>query len=103
VVKVLRSDHIRGLSKEMKRAAVSMDLDAAAISIADVLQDAKLRHEAIDSYEAEQRKQFEAQLARKAEENVKIQAELDRIRARYMERVRRNLDGVAGEKATFGN
>ena len=30
-------------------------------------------------------------------------AELETVKARYMERVRRDLDGVAREKATFGN
>lgn len=103
IVEMLRSEHLRGLSKELKRASVLMALDAAGIPVEEVLQDAKARREAIDSYEAEQRKQFEAQLARKAEENVQIQAELERVKARYTERLRRNLDGMAREKATFGN
>lgn len=42
-------------------------------------------------------------MARKVEENLQIQAELETVKARYMERVRRNPDGVAREKATFGN
>jgi hypothetical protein len=100
---MLQSEHLRGLSKEMKRASVLMALDAAGISVEEVLQDAKTRQDAIDSYEADQRKQFEAQLTRKAEENVQIQAELERVKARYTERLRRNLDGMAREKATFGN
>jgi hypothetical protein len=103
VVEMLRSEHIRGLSKEMKRASVLMALDAAGVSIDEVVRDAKARQEAIDTYQAEQRKLFEAQWARKAEENLQIQAELETVKARYMERVRRNLDGVAREKATFGN
>jgi hypothetical protein len=103
VVEMLYSEHIRGLSKEMKRASVLMALDAAGVSIDEVAHDAEARQEAIDSYQAEQRKQFEAQWARKAEENLQIQAELETVKARYMERVRRNLDGVAREKATFGN
>jgi hypothetical protein len=103
VVEMLRSEHMRGLAKEMRRAALLMALDAAGISINEVLQDAKVRQEAIDSYEANQRKQFEALWARKAQENVQIQAELERVKARYMERLRRNLDGVAREKATFAS
>jgi hypothetical protein len=103
VVEMLRSEHVRGLSKEMKRAALLMALDAAGISVDEVLQDAKVRREAIDTYEVEQRTQLEAQLARKAEENIQIQAELERVKAQYMARVRRNLDGVAREKATFSN
>src|SRR5258708_6618846 len=40
---------------------------------------------------------------RKAEENIQIQAELELVKAHYGERIRRNLDGVAREKATFGS
>lgn len=103
VVEMLRSEHLRGLSKEMKRASILVALDAAAISIEEVVDDAKARLEAIDSYEASQRKQFEAHLVRRAEENQQIMAELERIKATYADRLRRNLDGVAREKATFGS
>ena len=103
VVEMLRSEHLRGLAKEMKRATVLVALDAAGITVDEVTQDAKARLEAIDAYEAEQRKQFETLLARKADENQQIMAELERIKATYAERMRRNLEGVAREKATFGN
>lgn len=103
VVEMLHSEHIRGLSKEMRRAAVLMALDAAGIPIDQVLQDAKARQDALDSYEAEQRKQAEAEWARKAEGNIQIQAELERVKAHYMARISRNLDGVAREKATFSS
>lgn len=103
VVDMLRSEHMSGLSKEMRRAAVLMALDAAGVSVEEVLQDAKVRHEAIEAYAAEQRKHAEAQWARKAEENIQIQAELEQVKALYAERIRRNLDGVAREKATFGS
>jgi hypothetical protein len=98
---MLYSDHIRGLSKEMRRVSVLMALDAAGVSIEEVLRDAKVRQEAIDSYQSEQRKQFEAHWAQKAEENAGIQAEMERVKASYMERIKRNQDGVAREKATF--
>jgi hypothetical protein len=103
VVEMLNSEHLRGLAKEMKRATVMVALDAAGISIEEVAQDARARLEAIDSYESEQRKQFETLLARKADENQQIMAELERVKANYAERMRRNLEGVAREKATFGN
>jgi len=101
VVEMLNSEHIRGLSKEMKRVALLMALDAAGVPIGEVLQDAKLRREALDSHEAQQRKQVEAEWARKEEENIQIQAELESVRAHYMARISRNLDGVAREKETF--
>ena len=78
-----------------------MALDAAGVVVEEVLRDAKVRQEAIDSYEAEQRKQFEAWWAQKAEENLQINAELERVKASYAEKIKRNQDGVAREKATF--
>jgi len=103
VVEMLRSEHLRGASRELRRAAVLMALDAAGVTADEVLQDAKVRQEAIDAYATEQRKHAEAQWARKAEENIQIQAELELVKAHYGERIRRNLDGVAREKATFGS
>jgi hypothetical protein len=101
VVEMLGSEHIRQLSKEMKRVALLMALDAAGVPIDEVLQDAKSRQDALDAYEAQQKKQVEAEWARKAEEVAQIQAELESIKAHYMARISRNLDGVAREKATF--
>jgi hypothetical protein len=103
VVEMLRSEHLRGASRELRRAAVLMALDAAGVSVDEVLQDAKVRQEAVDAYATEQRKHAEGQWARKAEENIQIQAELELVKAHYGERIRRNLDGVAREKATFGS
>ena len=103
IVELLRSEHLRGLAKEMKRTSILVALDAAGISLDEVVEDANARLEAIDSYETSQRKQFEAHLVRRAEENQQIMAELERVKATYAERLRRNLEGVAREKATFGS
>ncbi len=103
VVEMLRSEHLRGLSKDMKRAAVMMALDAAAIPIEQVLLDCKVRQTALDTYEAGQKKQVEAEWARKAEENIQIQAELDRVKEHYMARIARNMESVEREKATFSD
>jgi hypothetical protein len=103
VVEMLNSEHIRSLSKEMKRAAVLMALDAAGIPLDQVQQDAKVRQAALDAFEAGQKKQVEVEWARKAEEIVQIQAELESIKAHYMARVSRNLEGVAREKVAFSS
>lgn len=103
VVEMLRSEHGRGLSKDAKRAAVLMALDAAGIPIDEVLRDAKTRRDALDSYEAEVRKEVEAEWAQKADENVQIHAELERVKAHYMARIGRNQEGVARERAVFNN
>jgi hypothetical protein len=101
VVEMLNSAHICGLPKEMKRVALLMALDAAGVPIDEVLRDAEARRDALDAYEAAERKQVEAEWARKAEENLQIQSELESIRAHYTARVGRNLEGMAREKATF--
>ena len=101
VVEMLRNEHIRGLSNDMKRAAVLMALDAAGIAVDQVLRDAKARQEALDSYESDQRKQVETEWSRKAEENRQIEAELERIKEQYMSRVARNQESMEREKATF--
>lgn len=103
VVEMLHSEHIRGFSKQMKRAAVLMALDAAGIPVDAILQDAKARQDALKSYEGEQKKQVKAELARKTEENIQIQAELERVKEHYMSRISRNLDAVAREKTKFSN
>jgi hypothetical protein len=101
VAAILRSDRARSLPQEAKQAAVLMALDAAGVEVAEVLQDAKNRHEALNSYEAELRKEVEAEWARKADENVEIQAESERAKAHYMAKISRNLEGVARQKAAF--
>ncbi len=101
VVEMINSEHVRGLSKELKRAAVLMALNAAGIPVGQVLQDYKSRQEALDVYEAAQKKQAESEWARRAEEVVQIQAETERVKEQFMARIKRSLEGVAREKATF--
>ena len=101
VAGILHSDHARALPDDAKHAAVLMALDAAGIPLDEVLRDAKSRQDALNSCEAELRKEVEAEWARRAEENVQIQAELEQVKARYMARISRNLEGIAREKIVF--
>jgi hypothetical protein len=101
VADMLASDHLRGVSDEMKRASVLMALDAAGISVDEVLRDAAMRQSAINCYESDQWEHFEEYWAAKAAENAHIQSELDRITAQYQERIKRNLDEIAREKVIF--
>jgi hypothetical protein len=103
VMEMLHSEHLSALSKEMRRASVMMALDAAGISVDEVLRDAKARLEAIKSYEAGQKQLCEAEWARKAEEHVQLKAELEQVRTRFMERMKQTLDGIARDRARFGS
>jgi hypothetical protein len=101
VVEMLNSEHMVGLANETKRAAVMVALEAADVSLGQVQQDAKTRQEALDRYEAEQTKLIEEEWARRAEENIRIEEELERVKAQYAARVKRNLDEAAREKSKF--
>lgn len=101
VVEMLRSEHIRSLSSEMKRAAILMALDTAGIPLPQVLQDAIARQKALDSYEADLKHMVEAGWARKTEENAQIEAELERVKSHYTALIARNLESIEREKATF--
>jgi len=103
VVEMLHSERLRGLSKEMRRAAVLMALEAAGILLDQVFEDARKHLEALDNYEQQQRKQLEAGCVWKAEENLQIEAELERVKAHHMARISRNVDDIEREKATFGD
>ena len=102
VIEMLQSEHVRGLPNEMKRAAVLMALDAAGIPIDEIVRDAKVRQDALDSYETERKKQIEAEWERKAKENAQILAELETAKLQHMAAINRNLERIAREKATFG-
>ena len=101
VVDMLNNDRIRDLSLNVKRASVLMALDAAGTSPDDLLQDAMRRQQALNSYEAGQQKQLEEFEARKAQENTKIQAEMDKVTAHYAERIQQNQDQIVREKESL--
>jgi hypothetical protein len=102
VMEMLHSEHLSALSKEMRRASVMMALDAAGISVEEVLRDAQLRLDTIKSYEEDQKQLCEAEWARKAEEHGQLKAELEQVRARFMERMKQTLEGIARDRARFG-
>jgi hypothetical protein len=103
IVEMLNNDHIRNLSSELKRASILMALDCAGVPMDQIQRDAKARHDALNAYEAEQKKQAEADWARKAEEIAHIQSELESIKTHYMARINRNLEAVARDKTRFTN
>lgn len=103
VVDMLNSERLRDLSKDAKRASVLMALDAAGTSVDDLLRDATRRQEALNAYDAGQRKQLEEFEAQKGRENAEIEAEVERIKAHYTERIQRNQEQVAKEKETLHN
>jgi hypothetical protein len=98
VADMLKSEHIRSLAVEIKRSSVLLALDAAGVPLQDVIQDAVKRDRALDTFESVQQKALEQLEARKAEENLKLQEEADRILNELRARIQSNNDEVAKER-----
>src|SRR5579872_885340 len=103
VVDMLNNEHLRDLSKDIRRASVLMALDAAGMSVNDLLQDATRRKQALESYEAAKRKQLDEFESLKSQEISRIEAELERLKAHYAERIQKNREQVEQEKESLRN
>lgn len=103
VVEMLHCERIRNLSDDARRASVLMAIEAVGAAPDDLLRDAQQRQQALDAYEAGQKKVLEDFEARRVKDNAEIEAELARVSAHYAERIRVNLDQVAAEKEALRN
>jgi Skp family chaperone for outer membrane proteins len=101
IADMLASVHLTGMAPEAKRSALMMALEAAGVEVEDVLQDAVVRQRALNDYEEAYQKRLKDLETAKSEENVKIQAELDRMTAQYLSRIQANVDDVAREQDRF--
>jgi hypothetical protein len=101
VAEMLNSRHLADMTPEAKRSSLMMALEAAAVEIGELLQDAVNRNRALDEYEEKRHEQVKTFDAVKAEENNKLHAELERINSQYMSRIQANSDLVAQEQDSF--
>ena len=101
IAAMLQSEHLHGLSPEVKRTSVLVALEAAGAKIDDVIQDAVRRDRALDSFETVLAKSRDAVEAGKIEENRKIEAEMNQMLAQYRARIQANNDTVSKENARF--
>ena len=103
VVDMLNNEHLRDLSKDIRRASVLMALDAAGMSVNDLLQDATRRQQALESYESAKRKQLEEFESLMSQEISRIEGELERLKTHYAERIQKNREQVEQEKESLRN
>jgi len=62
-----------------KKNSVLLALDAAGVKIEEIIEDAVKRDRALDGFERVQQKSLDQLEARTAQDNLQIQAELDRL------------------------
>ncbi len=101
IAEMLASERIRGLPAEVKRNSVLLALEAAGVQIDEVIQDAVRRDRALDGYERVLEKAATELETRKADENRKLEAEMERMVAEYRSRIQANNEEVAKEKDRF--
>lgn len=98
VAQMTESEHIRSLPSDVKRSSVLVALDAAGVSIKDVIQDAIQRDRALDTYERVQQRALEELETTKSKENAQIQAEIDRYVTQQRAKIQENNDAITREK-----
>jgi hypothetical protein len=79
VGQMVSSPHLKDMTAAIKKSSVLVALEAAKVSIDEIIQDAVRRDKALDAYEkVEERKVSELE-QKKAAENQKIQEEIEKF------------------------
>jgi len=98
VADMLNSEHLRGLSAAAKHSALLMALEAAGVSVEDVLQDAVLRQRVLNEYEQAQQSRLQQLESVKLRESERLTAEMEAIRSQYEARIAVVVDGLERER-----
>lgn len=101
VAHMMESEHIRSLPSDVKRSSVLVALDAAGVSVKDVIQDAVQRDRALDTYERVQQRALDELESTKNKENAQIQADIDRYVTEQRAKIQENNDAISREKERF--
>jgi hypothetical protein len=98
IADMVSSNHLRDLSRDGKRAAILMALEASNVQIQDVIEDGAQRDLALNEYEAYQQKTFQDFKARKQQKNQEIQAEMERFMEACRATIQANEKEIGDEK-----
>ncbi len=99
VADMLKSEHIASLPADVKRKSVLLALDAAGVSLKDVIQDAARRDHALDTFERTQQKALKALEAKVRADGAQWQEEIDRLIAERQAKIRASNEDLAREAA----
>ena len=98
VAQMLQSEHMRSLPGQAKRAAILVALQAAGVKVADVIDDAMQRSEALANAEHAREKALREFEMRKEEANRKVLAMVQSLVAEYDARMQRTKEIVGAER-----
>ncbi len=101
VAEMLRSQHIQALPREVKGKSVLVALDAAGVSVDDIVADAVRRDRALDTYERVLQKHLDDVRAKAAAENAALENEIAQRVGELRARIDDNTQRAAAEQAEF--
>jgi hypothetical protein len=100
-MEMLNSPHLAGMSSEAKRCALLMALEAAGTGVEALIQDAVIQQRVLDQQEDHRQADLRRLEAAKLEQNRAVQADLDRLTGKHMQRLQANLDIIALHQDEF--
>lgn len=98
IAEMLQSDHIKALSADVKKKSILVALDAAGVTVAEIVEDAVQRDRALDTYERVLQKNLERLRADKDAENRALQEELNVRMKELRARIEANEKEVSTEQ-----
>jgi len=97
VAEMLQSEHIRALPPDVKRKSILVALDAAGVTVNEIVEDAVHRDRALDTYERVLEKNLDALRSEKQTENTRLEQEIAQRLAELRARIEENNQGVSRE------
>jgi Asp-tRNA(Asn)/Glu-tRNA(Gln) amidotransferase A subunit family amidase len=97
VAEMLQSEHIRTLPADVKRKSILVALDAAGVTVNEIVEDAVRRDRALDTYERVLQKNLDELRAQKQTENAQLEEEIARKLGELRGRVEQNNQAVSRE------
>jgi hypothetical protein len=101
VAEMLQSEHIRSLPSDVRRKSILVALDAAGVTVNEIVEDAVRRDRALDTYERVLQKNLEELRSQKDAENAQLEEEIARRQAELRARIESNNQEVFREVETL--
>jgi hypothetical protein len=90
VADMLKSEHLRDLPQDVRRKSILVALDAAGVPVTEIVEDAVQRDRALDAYERVLEKTVEELRTKTAEENRRLEDEVNRQLAQLKAQIEEN-------------
>jgi hypothetical protein len=97
VAEMLQSEHIRALPPDVKRKSILVALDAAGVTVNEIVEDAVHRDRALDTYERVLQKNLDDLRSEKQKENTRLEQEIAERLAGLRARIEENNHSVSRE------